>query len=243
MSPLPTTKTNKEKSYIGVKTKSICVINTTMDSFYPKFGEVELVLVDDDNDFYDPLETNFECEEEDTKLQLNDTVYEESQFLWNTEETSNRSSVDEDDIDGEAERTIKREISYENCDYNDEDASNHVENFDEPHENSNDSYDTGQECFQNNDSNHSSDIELKPKPCEILEAANKQEAKEIVSEKDQKIEPTNDIVKIEKDQKKMEKVLKKKRKKDNASAESSSECSVKKEPKTRKKYPKEENTV
>lgn len=213
-----------------------------MDSFYPKFGEVELVLVDDDNDFYDPLETNFECEEEDTKLQLNDTVYEESQFLWNTEETPNRSSVDDDDI-MELDRTIKRDISYKNCDYNSDDASNHVKKFDEPYEIGTDSYDSGPECLQNNDSNHTSDVESKPESSEIFKAANKQETNEIISENEQKIEHTNDTMTIEKDQKKTKKSLKNKRKKDDIATESNSECSIKKEPKTRKKCPKEENTV
>lgn len=212
-----------------------------MDSFYPKFGEVELVLVDDDNDFYDPLETNFECEDEDTKLQLNDTVYEENQFLWNTEEIPNHSSMDEDDIDVESAKTIKHEISYESYDYDCDDASNDVKYF-ENCENSNHSNDTGQECFQNNDSNHSSDIELKPKPSEIL-AANTKEETEILSQNERNIEPTTEIVKIEKRRKKTKKSSKIKRKKDDTVTESNSECSIKKESKPRKKQPKEENSV
>lgn len=74
-----------------------------MDSFYPKFGEVELVLVEDDNDFYDPLETNieFEDENEDVKLQLNDTVIEENPFHLNIESYEDESSpeyiIDSDD--------------------------------------------------------------------------------------------------------------------------------------------------
>lgn len=99
-----------------------------MESFYPKFGEVELVLVEDDNDFFDPLESNFECEDdnEDTKLQLNDTIHEENQF-----------NLDIDDIDQDRDASpsplppvydehsagfgrksrIKQEHPDQNCDY------------------------------------------------------------------------------------------------------------------------------
>lgn len=96
-----------------------------MESFYPKFGEVELVLVDNDNDFYDPLESNFECEDEneDIKLQLDDSIHEENQF---------NLAIDDDDDDIEYERDtssssihqersgfgrIKQEIPEPNCDY------------------------------------------------------------------------------------------------------------------------------
>lgn len=67
-----------------------------MDSFYPNFGEVELILVEDNNDFVDPLEANYECEDEneDIKLQLNDNVYEEGDFQMHVDDNS-RSSNDE----------------------------------------------------------------------------------------------------------------------------------------------------
>lgn len=66
-----------------------------MESYHPKIGELELVLVEDNNDFYDPLEINFECddENEDIKLQLNDTVDDDSEFhLTNTDDSNGNSS-------------------------------------------------------------------------------------------------------------------------------------------------------
>lgn len=87
-----------------------------MDSFYPKFGEVELVLVEDNNDFYDPLETNFdfENENEDVKLQLNDTVIEENPFhlnIDNYEDEPSPECIDDSDDD------ITEVISDNNDDY------------------------------------------------------------------------------------------------------------------------------
>lgn len=66
-----------------------------MESYHPKIGELELVLVEDNNDFYDPLEINFECddENEDINLQLNDTVDDDSEFhLTNTDDSNGNSS-------------------------------------------------------------------------------------------------------------------------------------------------------
>lgn len=53
-------------------------------------SELELVLVEDNNDFVDPLELNFECEEinEDNKLQLNDDIYEEKNFFIGSDDDS-----------------------------------------------------------------------------------------------------------------------------------------------------------
>lgn len=66
-----------------------------MESYHPQIGELELVLVEDNNDFYDPLEINFEYddENEDLKLQLNDTVDDNSEFhLTNTDDSNGNSS-------------------------------------------------------------------------------------------------------------------------------------------------------
>lgn len=211
-----------------------------MDSFYPKIDEVELVLVDDDNDFYDPLETNFECEDEneDTKLQLNDTVYEDDQFHWSGDETTNHSSADENEPVNSVE-IVKLENSYENCDYNNGNTTNNDEHFSESDEKII-SYDTDQECFQNNDSNHMSDdeqiIEFKPNPDEILKTTIKQKQKQ------------NKIVKIseeiEENVVKTEHVqTKKKRLKTKRKKEETVTSSIEKEPKTKKKCIKEEKVV
>lgn len=55
-----------------------------MESFYLKSNEVELVLVDDQNDFIDPLETNLDYEE-DANLQLNDDICDDSKFNFEDE--------------------------------------------------------------------------------------------------------------------------------------------------------------
>lgn len=108
-----------------------------MESFYPKFGEVELVLVEDDNDFFDPLESNFEIEDEneDIKLQLNDTIHEENEFNLaidddddddnenddNSENERNDQSpsmhCDDEPSDFGRKSKIKQEILEQNCDY------------------------------------------------------------------------------------------------------------------------------
>lgn len=215
-----------------------------MDSFYPKFDEVELVLVDDDNDFYDPLETNFECEDEneDTKLQLNDTVYEDDQFNWSAEETTNNSSTNENNTTEliDSVEIVKLENSYENCDYKYGNTTNNVENITESDEKIV-SYDTDQECFQNNDSNHSSDderlIKYKPNPDDILKTTIEQKQNKIkLSDKIEEIE--ENVVKTEHVQTKKKKRLKIKRKK-----EETVTSSIKKEPKTKKKCIKEEKVV
>lgn len=210
-----------------------------MDSFYPKIDEVELVLVDDDNDFYDPLETNFECEDEneDTKLQLNDTVYENDQFHWSGDETTNHSSADENEPVNSVE-IVKLENSYENCDYNNGNTTNNDEYFSESDEKII-SYDTDQECFQNNNSNHTSDdeqiIEFKPNPDEILKTTIKQKQKQNKVKISKEIE--ENVVKTEHVQTK-KKRLKTKRKK-----EETVTSSIEKEPKTKKKCIKEEKVV
>lgn len=135
-----------------------------MESFYPKFGEVELVLVEDDNDFFDPLESNFECEDEneDTKLQLNDTILEENQF---------NLDVDDDD-DDEEERDassspvhsgsggkprIKREISDQNCDYTDRPII--APKFECDVDASEDSFDANNSHFYDNDDDNDPNYE------------------------------------------------------------------------------------
>lgn len=221
-----------------------------MDSFYPKIDEVELVLVDDDNDFYDPLETNFECEDEneDTKLQLNDAVYEENHFHWNTNDATNNSPENATDSVNPVE-FIKQETTYENCDYKYDITSNQeVENVVESDENSNHSFDAGYENFQNNDSEHSSDvpiIELKPNPDELLKATTELKQNEKIP-KSTEVEKTvvkEDIVKTEKNLNKKKHTKKRRKEDEEIVVASTSECSIKKEPKVKKKSPKEEKVV
>lgn len=140
-----------------------------MDTFYPKFGEVELVLVEDNNDFFDPLESNYECEDdnEDVKLQLNDNVYEENQFQLDIDDLSSESA---DELCQPQNVAVKQEISKQNND--------HVNNFKsnlkfENHcEISDESVDADEAYFQDNDSNYSLEIisdDVKPNVKGILE--------------------------------------------------------------------------
>lgn len=171
-----------------------------MESFYPKFGEVELVLVEDDNDFYDPLESNFECEDdnEDVKLQLNDTIHEESQFNLDIDDDTNASSPPPSPVQVEhsgfgRKPSIKQEILDQNCDYDAAAAVNANNNFN--HKNnrpiiapkfecdvdaSEDSLDANNSQFFGNNSDNDSDyedntplIELKPNLDELRLQAKK----------------------------------------------------------------------
>lgn len=137
-----------------------------MDSIYPKFGEVELVLVEDDNDFFDPLETNFECEEEneDVKLQLNDTVPEEDHFQFNTEDFENDPSsaaiIQQD-------KTVKPVVPKEICDLRTVTAGDAVKVVTVNEIDADDCY------FEDNDSNDTDDvasIEIKPNIEDILKS-------------------------------------------------------------------------
>lgn len=179
----------------------------TMESFYPKIGEVELVLVEDDNDFFDPLETNFECEDEneDVKLQLNDEIHEESQFhLESSDNPDTDSNVDEHPVSS----SIKREIVEQNGDValvanKTSHRSGANVKLEKPHEISDDSMDASDINFFDNDSNHSSDItsmEIKPNVEEMLRANNsiavtatpKVTAKENKSKRQQKTKVINE---------------------------------------------------
>lgn len=129
-----------------------------MDSFYPKFGEVEVVLVDDDNDFFDPLETNFECEDEneDAKLQLNDAVCEDTQFHLSSIDSREMSPWNENT---ELKEVAKRRISRENSDEQLNDIEEYVVKVENIDDNSNSSFDGRQniESFDNKFSEDSSD--------------------------------------------------------------------------------------
>lgn len=145
-----------------------------MDSFYPKFGEVEMVLVDDDNDFFDPLETNFECEDEneDAKLQLNDAVYEDTQFQLSSFD-SRENSLWSENI--ELNKSVKEKTYRENSQDNNDRCitKTHIVKVEEIHDkhsenastivdSSNSSFDDLQnsESFENHFSDDSSDDQL-----------------------------------------------------------------------------------
>lgn len=210
-----------------------------MDSFYPKLDEVELVLVDDDNDFYDPLETNFECDDgnEDIKLQLNDTVYEESQFHWSDDETTNHSTKDVNNTIETVNAVVKQETSYEHCDYNYDNASDYGEKTVDSDENSSHSFEIRHESFENNDSNHSTEmpiIESKPDPNDIPQTDTEL----------RKNQRKSDELEVKKVATKTEKPRNRKKRKKNVRKDvvtaSTSECIIKKEPRIKKTLPKEE---
>lgn len=171
-----------------------------MASFYPKFGEVELVLVEDENDFFDPLESNFECEDEneDVKLQLNDTIHEEDNFNLaiddeDEEEMDERDAVHtppphDDQSNFHRKPRIKQEVSDH---YGDNftgvgAAKGNANKYGpiitpkcELNANmSDDSFDADDSHFYDNDSNHddSAPIEIKPNLAELRSQANKSTA-------------------------------------------------------------------
>lgn len=126
-----------------------------MDSFYPKFGEVEMVLVDDDNDFYDPLETNLEFEDkEDVSFQLNDTAYEECKFHLNIDDNYKKDTIVDSRTIGEG---VKVENAYKT--YSSESTSDLAIKIESQDENSNDTFvaEYMNEDFHTNDSEDSLD--------------------------------------------------------------------------------------
>lgn len=157
----------------------------TMESYYPKFGEVELVLVEDDNDFYDPLETNFECEDEneDNKLQLNDAIHEENQFNLEIddveqERTASPPPIPEEQHGHGKQPTIKQESPDQNYDFVPTATASNTAGkngpiatpkFERDIEMSDDSLDAYESHFNDNDSNHedSTPIETKPNLAEL----------------------------------------------------------------------------
>lgn len=149
---------------VQIKSKE-CVTITKMDSYYPKFGEVEIVLVDDDNDFFDPLETNFDCEDEneDTKLQLNDAVYEDTQFELDEFDSRENSPSKENIESNELMEQMKFcENSHDNepCDIEEHLVKvENIDDMDDMDDNSNGSSDDRQnsESFENNFSSDSFD--------------------------------------------------------------------------------------
>lgn len=136
-----------------------------MDSFYPRYGEVELVLVEDNNDFFDPLETNFDCddENEDVKLQLNDTVYEDNQFHLNADETVNSISTEESATQHDG---IKYEVFNESSE-SPENANDRIKvkslSFDISYEDSYDEDDAPDNAFDTVAEEATETRELKPK--------------------------------------------------------------------------------
>lgn len=126
-----------------------------METFYPKFGEVELVIVEDNNDFFDPLESNYECEDEneDVKLQLNDNVYEENQFQIDIDDLSSESHTE---LDSPQNARVKQEVPEQS--YNYVNYSKQNLKWEKPHEISDDSVDAEEAHFQDNDSDHSLEI-------------------------------------------------------------------------------------
>lgn len=93
-------------------------------------SELELVLVEDNNDFVDPLELNFECEEinEDDKLQLNDDIYEEKNFFIESDDDSCQLIIETENclsdsnkcnktlIESHSNSVLKNEIQQTNSD-------------------------------------------------------------------------------------------------------------------------------
>lgn len=130
-----------------------------MDSFYPKIDEVELVLVEDNNDFYDPLESNFECddENEDEKLQLNDTIYEDNQFNLSIDDRRSSSSTDESITQIEL---VKLEVIDDRSD-NEKTISNWIK-IESSSDSSNDAFDRDDFVDRSHDNNSYTIIEAEP---------------------------------------------------------------------------------
>lgn len=208
-----------------------------MDSFYPKFGEVELVLVDDDNDFFDPLESNFEIEykNEDTKLQLDDTVYEENQFHLSSDESTNDTSVVND-------LPIKHEISCEKSDVTT--IPKHSVKVENECENSNDSFGIEDNVLNYDSDSLSNGVEVKPIVDKILPIEDNV-TKSNVTKTDQTdtIESKDDIQSADEKQTKRKDIKKKKVKTEKTPAASTSKCKTEKEPNVKKKRLKEEKKV